>query len=256
MPSREYAKGTAALMMGQIGGRGAMAFEHRYGRNKRALSDRECRALLECKVAVIGCGGLGGYVAEHLARVGVGSLRLVDADVFDETNLNRQLFCTESALGRAKVEVAAKRLAKVNSEVQVETFNTLLTSENAFDLIAGCQCALDCLDNVAARFQLARACQEAGIPVVYGAIAGWFGQVCTVFPGDVSFVTLYGAHEDGGGGEGVQETEGNLPFTAGAIASFQAAEAVKVLIGRQDILRNRLLMIDLQFGSVEEMTLR
>lgn len=233
-----------------------MAFEHRYDRNKQALSNRECQALSECEVAVIGCGGLGGYVAEHLARVGVGCLRLVDADVFDETNLNRQLFCTEDALGRAKVEVAVERLGKVNSEVQVETLNTLLTSDNAFNLIDGCQCAVDCLDNVAARFQLARACQEAGIPVVYGAIAGWFGQVCTVFPSDVSFVTLYGAHEDSDSGEGAQKAEGNLPFAAGAIASFQAAEAVKVLLGRQDVLRNRLLMIDLLFGSVEEMTLQ
>ena len=68
MPSREYAKGTAPLMMGQIGGRGAMAVEHRYDRNNQALSDRECRALLECKVAVIGCGGLGGSVEEMTLR--------------------------------------------------------------------------------------------------------------------------------------------------------------------------------------------
>ena len=68
VPSREYAKGTGALMMGQIGGRGAMAFEHRYDRNNQALSDRECRALLECKVAVIGCGGLGGSVEEMTLR--------------------------------------------------------------------------------------------------------------------------------------------------------------------------------------------
>lgn len=204
--------------------------------------------------------GTSGVFRQLKGRSGtsvkLGTLRLVDADVFEESNLNRQLFCTEDALGRAKVEVAAERLGKVNSEVQVETLNTLLTSDNAFDLIDGCQCAVDCLDNVAARFQLARACQEAGIPVVYGAIAGWFGRVCTVFPSDVSFVTLYGAHEDSDSGEGAQKAEGNLPFAAGAIASFQAAEAVKVLLGRQDVLRNRLLMIDLLFGSVEEMTLQ
>lgn len=204
--------------------------------------------------------GTSGVFRQLKGRSGtsvkLGTLRLVDADVFEESNLNRQLFCTEDALGRAKVEVAVERLGKVNSEVQVETLNTLLTSDNAFNLIDGCQCAVDCLDNVTARFQLARACQEAGIPVVYGAIAGWFGQVCTVFPGDASFVTLYGAREDGNDGEGVQKAEGNLPFAAGAIASFQAAEAVKVLLGRQDVLRNRLLMIDLLFGSVEEMTLR
>lgn len=233
-----------------------MAFEHRYDRNRQALSDRECQALLGCKVAVIGCGGLGGYVAEHLVRVGVGSLRLVDADVFEESNLNRQLFCTEGALGRAKVEAAAERLAAVNSGVAVEAIPALMTDDNAADLIAGCQCVVDCLDNVVARFQLARACQEADAPLVYGAIAGWFGQVSTVFSGDVSFVSLYGAHEDADGGEGVQKSEGNLPFAAGVVASFQAVEAVKVLLGKQDVLRNRLLMIDLLFGSVEEMTLR
>lgn len=204
--------------------------------------------------------GTSGVFRQLKGRSGtsvkLGTLRLVDADVFEESNLNRQLFCTEDALGRAKVEVAAERLGNVNSEVQFETFNTLLTSDNASDLIDGCQCAVDCLDNVTAHFQLARACQEAGIPVVYGAIAGWFGQVCTVFPGDVSFVTLYGAHEDSDSGEGAQKAEGNLPFTAGALASFQVAEAVKVLLGRQDVLRNRLLMVDLLFGSVEEMTLR
>ena len=107
--------------------------------------------------------------------------------------------------------MAVERLGKVNSEVQVETLNTLLTSNNAFDLIDGCQCAVDCLDNVAARFQLARACQEAGIPVVYGAIAGWFGQVCTVFPSDVSFVTLYGAHEDSDSGEGAEKPRATCP---------------------------------------------
>ena len=232
-----------------------MTFQYRYDRNKQALLDRECQVLQACKVAVFGCGGLGGYVAEHLARLGVGSLRLVDADVFEETNLNRQLFCTEETLGVAKVEAAAKRLATVNSETAVEPVRACLTSDNAADLIAGCHCVVDCLDNVTARFQLARACQEAGVPVVYGAIAGWFGQVCTVFPGDVSFASLYGAVMDANG-EGVQKTEGNLPFTAGVVASFQAAEAVKVLLGKPDVIRDRLLMIDLLFSSVEEMALR
>ena len=114
-----------------------MAFQHRYDRNRQALSDRECQALQACKVAVVGCGGLGGFVAEHLARIGVGSLRLVDADVFEETNLNRQLFCTEESLGVAKVEAAAKRLAAVNSSVAVEPVRAYLTSDNAADLITG-----------------------------------------------------------------------------------------------------------------------
>ena len=232
-----------------------MTFQYRYDRNRQALSDQECQALQASKVAVVGCGGLGGSAAEHLARIGVGSLRLIDADVFEESNLNRQLFCTEDMLGVAKVDAAAKRLAAVNSSVAVEPIRAYLTSDNAAELIAGCHCVVDCLDNVSSRFQLARACQEAGVPIVYGAIAGWFGQVCTVFPGDVSFVSLYGAAMDANE-EGVQKSEGNLPFTAGAVASFQAAETVKVLLGKPDVIRNRLLMIDLLFGAVEEMALR
>ena len=228
-----------------------MALEHRYDRNQKALTHEECQALSSCVVTVVGCGGLGGYVAEHLARLGVGHLRLIDADVVEETNLNRQLFATEDTLGSVKVQAAVARLEQVNSQVCVEPLNTYLTRENAEELIAGSHCVVDCLDNVASRFNLARACQEAGVPLVYGAIAGWFGQVCTVFPGDVSFVSVYGAEE----GEGVQKAEGNLPFTAGVIASFQAAEAAKVLLGKNDVLRNRLLMVDLLFGSVEEMPL-
>lgn len=233
-----------------------MAFQHRYDRNRQALSQRECQALRSCKVAVIGCGGLGGYVAEHLARIGVGHLRLIDADSFEETNLNRQLFCTEETIGQPKAQTAASRLALVNSESKTEPVIALLTEQNARELIAGCDCVVDCLDNMAARFQLARACQGAGIPIVYGAIAGWYGQVCTVFPGDVSFVSVYGAFEDALDAEGIQKTEGNLPFTAGVVASFQAAETVKVLLGKEDVLKNRLLMIDLLFSSVEEVALR
>ncbi len=233
-----------------------MAFEGRYVRNQQALTAQECQALSSCQVTIAGCGGLGGHVAEQLARLGVGHLRLIDADVIEESNLNRQLFATELSLGKHKLDAAVERLTAVNSETHIELHDIYLTSENATSLVVGSQCVVDCLDNVPSRFNLARACQEAGIPVVYGAIAGWFGQVCTVFPGDVSFVSLYGAEEGAIEGEGVQKTEGNLPFTAGVVASFQAAEAVKVLLKKGDSLRNRLLMIDALFGSVEEMPLR
>ncbi len=229
-----------------------MDLPSRYDRNMRALSPEESASLAEKRVTVVGAGGLGGFVVEMLARIGVGRIRVIDADVFEQTNLNRQLFATERTLGAAKVDAAVARIAEVNSEIDVEPVRELLTRDNARALVRGSDVVVDALDNMGARFWLAHACQEEGIPVVYGAIAGWFGQVATIFPGDVSFVTIYGSTE----GEGVQKQEGNLSFTAACVASHQVAEAVKVLTGRGDVLRNRLLMIDMLFGSSEEMELR
>ena len=232
-----------------------MEFPNRYDRNKAALTPEECEALASKHIAVVGCGGLGGLVIEALARIGVGHLRVIDGDVFEESNLNRQLLCTERMLGREKALVAAERVACVNSEVEVESIVAYLDEANASELLAGVECVVDCLDNLEARFWMAHACQHLGAPVVYGAIAGWFGQVCTVYPGDVSFVSAYGEPFESGG-ESQHKKLGNLPFTAYSIAAIQAAEAVKVVLGKPGLIRNRLLMVDLLDGSVDDMELK
>jgi len=232
-----------------------MEFPRRYDRNKMALSDNECTMLARARVVVVGCGGLGGSVIEALARVGVGTLRVIDGDVFEESNLNRQLLCTETDLGREKATVAAERIRAINGGVQVEPVVAYLSEANAVSLIEGADCVVDCLDNLEARFWLAHACQNLGVPLVYGAIAGWFGQACTVYPGDVSFVSIYGEPFESGG-ESQHKKLGNLPGTAYAIAAVQASEAVKVLLGRPNQIRNRLLMLDLLDGSADDMELR
>lgn len=228
-----------------------MDVPNRYNRNMEALSAEECTQLFTKRVAVIGCGGLGGTVIEALARVGVGFLRIVDGDVFEESNLNRQLMCTEQTLGQEKALAAKERIAVVNSSVEVDARVTLFTEENAAKLLDGIDCVVDCLDNLEARFWLAHACQERELPIVYGAIAGWFAQVCTVFPGDVSFVSVYSSIE----GKSQHLELGNLPFTAYVCASIQASETIKVLLGRPSLIRNRLLMIDLLGGTADEIEL-
>ncbi len=229
-----------------------MDFPDRYDRNFISLSADEQQHLAEARVGVFGCGGLGGSVIEALARIGVGHLRVVDGDVFEQSNLNRQLLCTELALGHEKALVAAERIRAINGDVEAEPIVAYLDESNAADMLADLDCAVDCLDNLEARFWLGHACQQVGIPVAYGAIAGWFGQVCTVYPGDPSFATVYGAVE----GESIHKQLGNLPFTAYVTAAVQAAEAVKVLLGKSGQLRNRLLMIDLLGGTVDEIELR
>jgi len=217
----------------------------RYLRNHDAISEAEQAILAQKRVLVVGCGGLGGYVIECLARIGVGYLRVVDGDVFDETNLNRQLLSSNMNLGRPKTLAAQQRVMAVNPLVEVEAFQSLLTAENAVQLLEGCDVAVDALDNVPTRLLLQQAAKTAGIPLVHGAVAGWIGQVCVVQPGQELLNSLYPASTDNQGEE--QET-GTLSFTAALTASWQAAETVKLLLGKPGLDRE-ILELDLLNSS-------
>ena len=220
----------------------------RYLRNHDAISEAEQAILAQKRVLVVGCGGLGGYVIECLARIGVGHLRVVDGDVFDETNLNRQLLSSSMNLGRPKTLAAQQRVMAVNPLVEVEAFQSLLTAENAVQLLEGCDVAVDALDNIPSRLVLQQAARSAGIPLVHGAVAGWIGQVCVVQPGQDLLNSLYPASTDTQGEE--QET-GTLSFTAALTASWQAAETVKLLLGKPG-LHGEILEIDLLTTTINK----
>lgn len=217
----------------------------RYLRNHDAISEAEQVILAQKRVLVVGCGGLGGYAIECLARIGVGHLRVVDGDVFDETNLNRQLLSSSMNLGRPKTLAAQQRVMAVNPLVEVEAFQTLLIAENAVPLLDGCDVAVDALDNIPSRLVLQQAARSAGIPLVHGAVAGWIGQVCVVQPGQDLLNSLYPNSTDTQGEE--QET-GTLSFTAALTASWQAAETVKLLLGKPGLDRE-ILELDLLNSS-------
>ena len=156
----------------------------RYERNIPALTEEECLALQNKRALVVGCGGLGGHIIDMLARIGVGSLRVVDGDVFEPSNLNRQLLSEVPLLGIKKAKAASNHIAQVNPQTRVEAVEEFLTEANVRDLIADCDVVLDALDNIPTRKLLAEACAKAGIPYVYGAIAGWVAQAAVSMPGD------------------------------------------------------------------------
>lgn len=142
----------------------------RFRRNYGLFSTEDMARLLRSRILVLGCGGLGGHAAELLARMGAGFLRLVDNDVFDESNLNRQRFCTESALGHPKALVVRQALADVASHLDVEAVQLEADEHNLPDLVRGVDVALDCLDNIADKTALEGACLAAGVPFVHGSI--------------------------------------------------------------------------------------
>lgn len=216
-------------------------FKDRYNRNMNTFSLEENQRLQAFRVCVIGCGGLGGYVIELLGRLGIGFITAVDGDVFDETNLNRQILSTEELLGKSKAQAAQDRMKKVNSEVLVNPIQEFLREENSLNILSGHDLVIDALDNMIARRLLEQQCEKLGLPLIHGAIAGWYGQVSAIFPGDKTLEKIYPPNEN----KGVETELGNPSFSPALVASLEVAEAVKVLLNRGDILRNKLLTIDL-----------
>jgi len=235
------------------------ALEHdvipeRYARNIKTLAAGDQIRLLKSSVSIVGLGGLGGTVAEILARIGVGTLTLIDGDRFEESNLNRQLMSSENRLDTPKAEAARERIRRVNSTVTVRDHTTFLGKENAVRLVEGSDAAVDCLDNVTTRFMLEDATRETGIPLVSAAVAGVFGQITTVFPGDPGLKLIYGDREKAAN-KGAETSLGNLPYIVFAMASLECAEVIKVLLNQQGILRNRMLIVDLAENRFEVMQL-
>ena len=122
--------------------------QERYLRNIPALTEEECRLLQQKRVLVVGCGGLGGNLISILLRIGVGNLRIVDGDVFEATNLNRQLFSSIPALGHNKARIAAQRASNINPDIALDVVEEFFTEENARRLLQDCDIALDALERV------------------------------------------------------------------------------------------------------------
>ena len=197
----------------------------RYERNVPALTEAECEALRRKRVLVVGCGGLGGHLIEMLARIGIGALRVVDGDVFEPSNLNRQLLSEVSTLGLSKAKAAAVRVSRVNPEVEVEAVAENMTEVNVHALLQGCDAVLDGLDNIESRRVLASACAKAGIPYIYGAVNGWVAQAAISMPGDHLVDILYPK-------DVVIKNKSVLSFTPALCASVQVSLCVKLLVGR------------------------
>jgi molybdopterin/thiamine biosynthesis adenylyltransferase len=212
----------------------------RYARNG-ILSAQEQERLFHSTVLIVGSGGLGGYILEMLVRIGIGHITLVDGDVFEESNLNRQLLATAQNLGTPKVNAGRERAQTIDPRIRVKTLQVKVTADNAFDLVSGHDIVFDALDSIGDRRILLEACQRNKIPMVHGAIAGWMGQVSFIAPGDDTLSQIYPKDAK----KGYETLTGNPSFTPALVAGLQVAEGIKYLTGKGDLVRNALLSIDL-----------
>jgi len=227
----------------------------RYLRNIGTIGVTGQIKLLQSTVAVVGAGGLGGTAIELLARQGAGHLIIIDDDSFTEQNLNRQIMSNENNLGECKADAAARRVTEVNSAVTVTVFRKRLTGENARRLIAGAHLAVDGLDNLPSRLAVEQACRQLRIPYIYGAIAGFSGQLMTVFPEDAGLSALYGTSCEALPEQGIEARTGNPPVTPAVIAALQVQEVVKIVTGVGEPARHRILMVDVRENTIDRVDL-
>ncbi len=218
----------------------------RYDRQIMIFGIEGQEKLKKAKVAVVGVGGLGSPVAYYLAAAGVGTILLVDEQIPELSNLNRQILHWEEDLEKNPKPISAKwKLKRFNSDIKIETFVGRLSEENIEEVLSEVDVIVDCLDNFETRYLLDDFAHKKGIPLVHGAVEGFYGQVTTIIPGKTKRLREIFPKV---------KKKGKFPIvgaTAGVIGTIQAGEVIKLITGYGEPLANKLLIIDLANNAYE-----
>jgi molybdopterin-synthase adenylyltransferase len=194
--------------------------------------------LKDANVFVAGVGGLGSISSTYLAAAGIGHLRIVDKDIVEFSNLNRQIIHWTENIGEHKTDSAARKLGRLNPECSIDAVQAEITEENCGQLVDGCSIIIDAMDNMATRKVLNRVSITKRIPYIYGGVHQLDGMATTCIPGQTPCLECL---FPGTGNGPVKVTPAILGPVPGIIASIQVIEAVKVLLGIPGILAGRLL---------------
>ena len=201
--------------------------------------------LKNSRVCIVGTGGLGNPIATRLAAMGVGKLRIVDRDVIELSNLPRQTMFDEDDVGQVKVEVAGKKLARINPACKIEALAVSVNDYTALEVVRDCDVVIDALDSVNARYALNKACIKFDIPFVTGAAVGVSGQAFTIMPGTSAcyYCMFPGLDEDS---MPTCSIEGVHPAVLSIVGGIEVAEAVKVVLGRKPSLSEKMIHVDIE----------
>ncbi len=200
--------------------------------------------LSAAKVLVVGAGGLGSPALVYLAAAGIGTIGIVEADVVDESNLQRQIIHFTADTGRSKLQSAKEKIAQINPDVTVVEHEVFLDAGNALDILPAYDFVLDGTDNFAAKFLINDACVLLGKPFSHAGILRFEGQAMTVVPGKSRcYRCLFREPPPAGAVPSCAEA-GVLGVVAGTLGTIQATEAIKFILGKGDLLTDRLLIYD------------
>ena len=199
--------------------------------------------ILNSKVLIIGTGGLGAPAALYLAAAGVGNLGIIDSDVVDLSNLQRQVIHFTPDVGKPKVESAKEKIAQINPDVSVNAIHDLFRADNALDIIKEYDFIIDGTDNFPAKFLINDACVMGKKPFSHGGILRFDGQTMTYVPGSASYRCVFNGPPPPNSVPTCSQA-GVFGAIAGMLGTIQAAEALKYIVGKGDLLTNRLLIFD------------
>ncbi len=207
--------------------------------------------LREGKVCIIGVGGLGSPIAQQLTAMGVGTLRIIDRDVIEISNLHRQTLYNLYDIGYPKAEVAEKKLKAINPNLNIEALTVSVNEDSVEDIVKGMDVVVDGLDSIETRYLVNRACIAEGIPYIYGAAIETIGSSTTIIPGKSPCVECFAPNLDDDqlpkcGVEGVH------PSILSIIGSIQVSETVRILIGKAPKLAGRLVYFDVKDLSFDK----
>lgn len=211
------------------------------------------KKIMQSKVLIIGAGGLGAPVALYLAAAGVGTLGIVDGDVVDLSNLQRQIIHFTPDLNKSKVLSAKEKIEQINPDVKVNSYRQLALADNISDLIKDYDFIIDGTDNFPAKFLINDACVLAQKPFSHGGILRFDGQTMTYVPGKACYRCVFASPPPENAVPSCSQA-GVLGAVAGMLGTIQAAEALKYIIGKGELLTNRLLIFDalnMNFRTVE-----
>src|ERR1700687_3839670 len=220
----------------------------RYSRQIRfpGIGEEGQRRLLQSRVTLCGCGALGTVLANSLVRAGVGHLRLIDRDFIETSNLQRQVLFDEQDVAETlpKAEAAARKLEAINSSVHIEPIVTDIDRTNILELVEDADLILDGTDNFEIRYLINDVAVKLGKPWLYGGCIGSHGQTMTILPGETPCLRCVIPAGPAPGEGATCETAGVLSPIVNIIASFQATEALKILVGRRDLINRDLIYVD------------
>jgi len=210
--------------------------------------------LRNAKACLIGLGGLGSQIAPRLVGMGIGQLRIIDRDIVSRSDLHRQYLYDVDALGRPKVEVAVEKLSRLNPDVELVPYAESLNTTNAEAVIKGADVVVDGLDSPEPRYIVNRTCNRHKVPYVFGAAIEAYGNVSTLVPGKSMCLECFmpGLKEDDLPKCGVV---GVHPAVLGIVTALQTAEAVRLMIGQEPKLLDKILYVDLRELAFETVDL-
>jgi molybdopterin/thiamine biosynthesis adenylyltransferase/rhodanese-related sulfurtransferase len=220
------------------------------------VGEKGQQKLLNSNVLMLGAGGLGSPAAFYLAAAGIGRIGIIDSDIVDRSNLQRQILHTDDSVGDPKVESAAKRLRALNPDIEIVSYNTRLNSDNILEIFEGWDIVVDGGDNFPTRYLVNDACVHLGIPNVTGSVFRFEGQVTVIKPGEgPCYRCLYPEPPPPEFAPSCQEA-GVLGVLPGTIGLLQATEVIKVLLDIGKPLVGRLMMYDALDQKFRELKVR